>query len=39
MSYTTRTIGTKTVLQDDRLLVVKEGDVYLEYKVYDGPLS
>lgn len=60
MSYTTRTVGTKSVLQDDRLIVVNTGaaaptpaagfsvikvttiggkDIYLEYKVYDGPLT
>lgn len=59
MGVVTRIIGTKSVLQDDRLITVATGDpaptpavgfsvlkvttvdgkdVYLEYKIYDGPM-
>lgn len=60
MSYVTRIIGARETLQEDRLILVTEGnlapspatgytviklytasgkDVYLEYRVYDGPFK
>lgn len=60
MSYITRVIGTREIVQQDRLIVVDAGnpapepvpgytilfvsavgnkDVYIEYKVVEGPIS
>lgn len=60
MSYTTRLIGLREILQDDRIILTDVGDpaptpatgftvlkigtisnkdLYLEYKIYDGPIQ